>query len=188
MSGATDTVDLGRRVRRAGAALEYLVLSIPLGLICAVTAALLLLGAALGAIWIGLPILLFAVAACARLAEFERRQANRLLNAHIAPLHPPVHHEGTLFRRAIAALTDRDNWRVLLLVATKLPVAVVGLAAGLFPIAVTAWLLIFGHLPTRAERSRFDARLAVDAHIHEAFKHHFEGFPSNAPPRLTARA
>ena len=46
----------------------------------------------------------------------------------------------------------------------------------------TAWLLIFGHLPTRAERARFDVRLAVDAHIHEAFKHHFEGFPTDAPP------
>jgi citrate synthase len=46
----------------------------------------------------------------------------------------------------------------------------------------TAWLLIFGHLPTRAERTRFDARLAADAHIHEAFKHHFEGFPTDAPP------
>src|SRR5512145_2345236 len=45
-----------------------------------------------------------------------------------------------------------------------------------------AWLLIFGKLPTRAERARFDARLAVDAHIHEAFKHHFDGFPTDAPP------
>ena len=36
------------------------------------------------------------------------------------------------------------NWRMLVLVAIKLPVAVLGLAAGLFPIAVTAWLLIFG--------------------------------------------
>ena len=33
---------------------------------------------------------------------------------------------------------------MLVLVATKLPVAVVGLAAGLFPVAVTGWLLIFG--------------------------------------------
>ena len=46
----------------------------------------------------------------------------------------------------------------------------------------TAFLLIFGHLPSRAERARFDGRLAADAHIHEAFKHHFEGFPSDAPP------
>ena len=144
MSGTTDAIDFGRRLRRAVEALEYLVLSLPLGVFCAALAAVLLLGAALSAVWIGLPLVLFALAACSRLAEIERRQANRLLDAHIAPLAPPPHHAGTLWRRAISALTDRGNWRVLVLVATKLPVAVVGLAAGLFPVAVTVWLLIFG--------------------------------------------
>ena len=144
MSEPAETLDFGRRVRRAAEALEYLVLSLPLGLVCAATAALLVLGAALGAVWIGLPIVLFAVAACRRLAEIERRQANRLLDAHIAPLARPAERTGTLWRRAIAALTDRAGWRTMALVATKLPVAVLGLAAGLFPIAVTAWLLIFG--------------------------------------------
>jgi citrate synthase len=46
----------------------------------------------------------------------------------------------------------------------------------------TAYLLIFGHLPTRAERQRFSARLGANAHVHEAFKHHFAGFPAEAPP------
>ena len=78
---------------------------------CAALTALLVLGAALSALWIGLPLVLFALAACARLAEIERRQANRLLDAHIAPLARPPHHEGTLWRRAISSLTDRDNWR-----------------------------------------------------------------------------
>ena len=86
MTGSGDAIDFGRRLRAAIAALEYLVLSLPIGLLCALTTALLVLGAALGAIWIGLPLVLFAVAACARLAEIERRQANRLLDAHIAPL------------------------------------------------------------------------------------------------------
>ncbi len=144
MSETADTLDLGRRVRHAGAALEYLVLSLPIGLVCAVAAALLVLGAALGAVWIGLPIVLFAVAACARLAEIERRQANRLLDAHIAPLPTPPERTGTLWRRAIGALTDRTGWRTMALVAIKLPVAVIGLAAALFPIAVTGWLLILG--------------------------------------------
>ena len=52
------------------------------------------------------------------MAEIERRQANRLLGAHIAPLAPPPHHDGTLWRRAISSLTDRANWRMLVLVAT----------------------------------------------------------------------
>jgi signal transduction histidine kinase len=139
-----DTIDFGHRLRRAVEALEYLVLSLPLGVVCAAVAVLLVLGAALSAIWIGLPVVLFTVAGCARLAELERRQANRLLDAHIPPLTPPAHHQGTLWRRAIATLSDRDNWRMLVLVAIKLPVALLGLAAGLLPIAVTAWLLIFG--------------------------------------------
>ena len=111
-----DTIDFGRRLRRAVEALEYLVLSLPLGVVCAAAAVLLVLGAALSAIWIGLPVVLFTVAGCARLAELERRQANRLLDAHIPPLTPPAHHEGTLWRRAIATLSDRDNWRMLVLV------------------------------------------------------------------------
>jgi citrate synthase len=45
-----------------------------------------------------------------------------------------------------------------------------------------AWLLIFGKLPTTEESTRFRARLTANAHLHEAMKHHFEGFPTNAPP------
>jgi len=45
-----------------------------------------------------------------------------------------------------------------------------------------AYLLIFGHLPKREEYDRFSQRLTRNAPLHEAFKHHFEGFPVNAPP------
>jgi citrate synthase len=45
-----------------------------------------------------------------------------------------------------------------------------------------AWLLIFGRLPKRDELGRFSERLTRNAPLHEAFKHHFEGFPVNAPP------
>lgn len=46
----------------------------------------------------------------------------------------------------------------------------------------TAWLLIFGKLPTQAELETFRASLTEHAPLHEAFKHHFEVFPVNAPP------
>ncbi|MEZ0264676.1 MAG: citrate synthase [Phycisphaerae bacterium] len=52
----------------------------------------------------------------------------------------------------------------------------------------TAWLLIFGNLPTAAERTRFGESLASNAHVHEAFKHHFAGFPSDAPPMAVLSA
>src|SRR3954454_19589007 len=45
-----------------------------------------------------------------------------------------------------------------------------------------AWLLIYGRLPSGAELEPFSGRLAYHAPLHEAFKHHFEGFPVDAPP------
>ncbi|HEX8201959.1 MAG TPA: citrate synthase [Isosphaeraceae bacterium] len=46
----------------------------------------------------------------------------------------------------------------------------------------TAWLLIYGRLPSRLELDRFRELLAVHAPLHEAFRHHYEGFPVTAPP------
>ncbi len=45
-----------------------------------------------------------------------------------------------------------------------------------------AWLLIFGRLPKKDEMDRFSTRLTDNATLHESFKHHFEGFPVDAPP------
>ena len=46
----------------------------------------------------------------------------------------------------------------------------------------TAYLLIYGHLPTRQERQQFSQLLTENEMIHEDMKYHFEGFPSNAHP------
>jgi citrate synthase len=46
----------------------------------------------------------------------------------------------------------------------------------------TAWLLIHGRLPIQAELNRFRERLTFHAPLHEAFRHHFEGFLVDAPP------
>ena len=46
----------------------------------------------------------------------------------------------------------------------------------------TAFLVIFGHLPTEAERLRFSGLLTKFQMIHEDMKFHFEGFPPNAHP------
>jgi citrate synthase len=45
-----------------------------------------------------------------------------------------------------------------------------------------AWLLIFGKLPSKTEIERFSNRLGANSYLHESFKHHFQGFPSDAPP------
>jgi hypothetical protein len=98
---------------------------------------LLVLGAALSAIWIGLPVVLFTVAGCARLATRAPPGQPAARRAH-PPAHAARAPRGHALARAIATLSDRDNWRMLVLVAIKLPVALLGLAAGLLPIAVTA--------------------------------------------------
>jgi citrate synthase len=45
-----------------------------------------------------------------------------------------------------------------------------------------AHLLIMGHLPSSAELKRFSDLLTENEVLHEAMKHHFEGFPANAHP------
>jgi citrate synthase len=46
----------------------------------------------------------------------------------------------------------------------------------------TAYLLIYGHLPTRTELQRFSQLLTQNENLHEDMKYHFEGFPSTAHP------
>ena len=46
----------------------------------------------------------------------------------------------------------------------------------------TAYLLIYGHLPTNPELRRFSDLLTENEMLHEDMKFHFEGFPPNAHP------
>jgi citrate synthase len=46
----------------------------------------------------------------------------------------------------------------------------------------TAYLLIFGELPTAAQLADFRRMLGQHEYIHEDMLHHFDGFPANAPP------
>src|SRR5882762_3543274 len=44
----------------------------------------------------------------------------------------------------------------------------------------TAYLLIYGHQPKRAELRHFSDLLTQNENLHEDMKHHFEGFPASA--------
>ncbi len=44
------------------------------------------------------------------------------------------------------------------------------------------WLLIFGRLPCQDELERFSNLLTKHAMLDESMRHHFEGFPTSAPP------
>jgi citrate synthase len=46
----------------------------------------------------------------------------------------------------------------------------------------TAYLLIFGELPTAPQLAEFRRLLGQHEYIHEDMLHHFDGFPNNAPP------
>jgi signal transduction histidine kinase len=137
------SLELPRRVERAFRALTYIALSVPLG----VLGVLALVGVAIGAL-LGLagllPPLTLAIAAARRLAELDRRAANRLLDAHISPLAPRPRVAGSPWRRARGALADRQLWRVLAMLALKLPVGAALLVAAVLPIALTAALISLG--------------------------------------------
>ncbi len=45
-----------------------------------------------------------------------------------------------------------------------------------------AWLLIYGELPAADELERFRSEINKHALIHQDMRHHFEGFPTTAPP------
>ncbi len=46
----------------------------------------------------------------------------------------------------------------------------------------TAYLLIYGHLPTRAELRKFSDLLTANQYLHEDMIFHFQGFPTSAHP------
>jgi citrate synthase len=46
----------------------------------------------------------------------------------------------------------------------------------------TAFLIIYGHLPSQAELRQFSDLLTENSMLHEDMKFHFEGFPRNAHP------
>jgi signal transduction histidine kinase len=119
----------GRHLRAAGRALLYLLVGLGQGLMY-----LLLIGPGLLAGLIVSPVwrgLLDATTRLAwRFAESERRQANRLLETHLPPLHTEA--EG------------RERTRVLAMLLLKLPAALAGLAVAALPALLTVGLLALG--------------------------------------------
>ena len=56
------------------------------------------------------------------------------------------------------------------------------LAEGRSSFVEAAWLIIFGHLPTEEERSRFADLLAESSALHHDMSKHFDAFPENGHP------
>ena len=116
-------VDLAPHLRDARRALLYLFVGLGQGLTyLVIIGGGLVLGVVLAPLWIGLPILRGTIRLTWRLAEGERRQANRLLATHLPPVPRPAP------RRLRDDLRSAAYWRVAGMLLLKLPVALLGLA------------------------------------------------------------
>ena len=52
----------------------------------------------------------------------------------------------------------------------------------------TAFLVLYGHLPSEAELAEFNSEINGYSSLNYAMKHHFEGFPDQAPPMAVLSA
>jgi signal transduction histidine kinase len=125
--------------------LAYALVGLPLGLAYLVLLSAGLMFALLGVTWLGLPLLLAVVRLAWRGAALERTLANRLLEAHIAPLPPLARMpHGNVFVRARQRLRDGATWRAMALLALKLPVCAAVTALTFGGVGAAAALLVLG--------------------------------------------
>ena len=137
---AESGLELSRHLRAAGRTLLYLAIGVPYGVIyLVVVGGGLLLGALLSIAWIGLPLIAAVVRLTWQLAEGERRQANRLLDAHLPPVPRPPRGD---WRQVLEVTGHGPFWRALPMLLLKLPVALAALALAAAPVALTAALLV----------------------------------------------
>jgi signal transduction histidine kinase len=126
--------------------LAYVAVGLPLGV-----AYLILIiggfvvGAVLGVVWIGVPVLLATSGMLWRCAGLERRLANRLLDARISPLPPLTRtREGSAWKRVRQRARARSFWRAAALLALKLPMTAVAAAVVALGLTVIVGLFALG--------------------------------------------
>jgi signal transduction histidine kinase len=140
----TGALDLERRVERAGRAVAYLAVNVPIAILGAFAVVGVVLGAALSVVRIGLPLLLGASAACRWLVRGDRRAANRFLGTQIPPLPAPAPTAGTPWRRSLDAVSDRALWRLVALLGAKPLLIAALLVMALVPLALLGGLILLG--------------------------------------------
>ncbi len=123
---------LPQRAGRAVQSAAYLAVSVPIALLGALAVALLVVGAILSVVVIGLPLLLAGAAAGRSVVRLDRRAANRFLGAQIPPLPAGGRAlSGSPWRRAVAVLGARGLWRTVGFLALK-PLLTAALVVGGF--------------------------------------------------------
>ncbi len=152
---STPDFELPWHLRASGRTLVYLLLGIPYGLAyLVVILGGAIVGAVLSLVWIGLPILAAVARLTWRLAEGERRTANRLLDAHLPPVRRPRGTRGD-WRRALEHTTRTTFWRALGMLLLRLPIGVAALVLGALPVALALGLLALGVEGLGGESDRF---------------------------------
>jgi signal transduction histidine kinase len=136
---------LSERLAEAAAVLAYVVVSLPLGAVCA---ALLLaagvVGVLLSPLWIGFPILNATAVAAWHYAKLERAFANRMLGARIPPLPPRRRFDARGWRRIGAFFRESGSRRAIGLALLKLPATAAAGAAGVAAAALAVALVVLG--------------------------------------------
>jgi signal transduction histidine kinase len=132
--------------KRVAKELAYTAIGLPLGIgYLILIAGGFLIGAVLGAVWIGVPVLLATSGLLWRCAGLERRLANRLLDARISPLPPLGGARGaSLWERVRLRMRGRAFWRAVALLALKLPVTAVVAGVVALGLVMIAGLLLIG--------------------------------------------
>ena len=113
------TLELDRRMERAGGAVAYLAVNVVLAVLAIFAVLGIALGAALSVIRIGLPVLLAAAAGCRWILAADRRAANRFLGMQIPPLPAAPRTSGSWWQRSLAILSDRMLLRAAAILAAK---------------------------------------------------------------------
>jgi signal transduction histidine kinase len=138
-------LELDKHLTRAGQAVAYLLVSIPLAILAVPAVLAVVLGAMLTALGgIGLPVLLGAAALSRALLRADRRLANRLLGTQIPPLPGPAPTSGTLWRRSVSLLADRALWRIVAALAVRPPLILGLVVVGLAPVLLLSELVNLG--------------------------------------------
>src|SRR5215207_1402875 len=112
-------LELDRRFAHAAQAIGYVVVGVPSAVLALPAVLALLLGAALSAVGVGLPLLLAAASLCRWLVRLDRRSANWFLDAQIPPISGGTKTAGSPWRRSLAVLSDRTLWRTVAQLATR---------------------------------------------------------------------
>jgi signal transduction histidine kinase len=103
----------------------------------------LVLGAVLGVFWIGLPLVVAGATMLWSCVALERTLANSLLDARIPALPPLASRRAGVWEHVVDRMRSRPFWRGMLLLALRLPVAVIAFAVIAAGVATAVTLLVY---------------------------------------------